>query len=81
MNQTMNNEEVRLAMRIIGLRGTRMKARGNNGWNFRYKKDLESLNGLETKKLAQKVENTSRWVLTKTGIQQLKLQIGEFILN
>ena len=77
MNQTMNGEEVRLAMRIIGLRGTSMKAKRQH-WQYRYHKDREHLMSLQTKGHVEGVGNESKWILTNKGIQQLKLQIGEF---
>lgn len=73
----MSYDEVKLAQRIIGLRGTAFKARGN-GWSYRFTKDREALMSLQAKGHAIGIGPTSRWKLTPLGIQQLKLQIGEF---
>jgi hypothetical protein len=77
MNNTMSQPEVKLAMRIIGLRGTSMKARGN-GWNYRFHNDREPLMALQNKGHVLGIGPASRWMLTRQGIQQLKQQIGEF---
>lgn len=73
----MNYDEVKLAMRIIRLRKTRMKAKRQQ-WLYRFHKDREPLMSLQAKGHVQGVGNESRWMLTSQGIQQLKQQIGEF---
>lgn len=73
----MTYDEVKLAMRIIGLRKTRMKAR-RHLWLYRFHKDREPLMSLQEKGHVQGVGNKSCWTLTSQGIQQLKQQIGEF---
>jgi hypothetical protein len=73
----MTADEVKLAMRIIGLRGTNHKARGN-GWTYRFHKDREPLMSLQSKGHVLGVGPGSSWKLTNQGIQQLKQQIGEF---
>ena len=75
MNRTMSADEVKLAMRIIGLRGTRMKATKNQ-WRHVFHKDTVPLNSLWDKKHVE--GGFFGWRLTSQGIQQLKQQIGEF---
>lgn len=90
MDRTMTVDEVKLAMRIIGLRGTRMKAT-KNYWDFTIKaghaEDVKTLDSLERKgflgisvPLGQPVpKGQKRYMfLNNQGIQQLKQQIGEF---
>lgn len=71
----MSGEEVRLAMRIIGLRGTSMRAK-KNYWERRMTKDRPVILSLQDKGFAETQGNG--WKITGLGIQQLKLQIGEF---
>lgn len=79
MNGTMTADEVKLAMRIIGLRGTRMKAT-RNGWDSIgtrcSAKDLETVHNLRDKGHVEM--RLGLWALSGKGIQQLKQQIGEF---
>jgi len=80
MNRTMTYDEVKLAMRVIGLRGTSMKAKKNQ-WECRFNKDRAVMNSLiEKGHLTTAPEIKGGWwmKLTPQGIQQLKLQIGEF---
>ena len=90
MNRTMTAEEVKLAMRIIGLRGTSTRAT-KNYWDFSIKaghsEDVKTLDSLEAKgllslniPLGQVVpKGQKRYMfLNNQGIQQLKQQIGEF---
>jgi predicted transcriptional regulator len=81
MNHTMNQEQVKLAMRIIGLRGTSMKAK-KNYWHWavnRASLDQNALGCLLEKGYVTRIAETGReYKLTPQGIQQLKQQIGEF---
>ena len=62
-------------MRIIGLRSTRMKA-AKNFWRQHFMKDAQTILTLQEKGHAEPTGDG--WRLTGQGIQQLKLQIGEF---
>ena len=75
MNQTMTGPEVKLARRIIGLSGTRFTA-PKNYWERRFLRDRPLILSLQEKGHVETVGNG--WKLTTQGIQQLKLQIGEF---
>ncbi len=71
-------EQIQLARRIIGLRGTCYKARGN-GWTIKSDNDRPVLSTLVDQGIACHIKG-GYYVLTQSGIQQLKLQIGEFSL-
>lgn len=71
----MTRPEVLLAQRIVGLRGTSAKARGN-GLRIRRTADHPQLATLTAKNHAATNDGVTQ--LTPQGIQQLKLQIGEF---
>ena len=79
MNLTMTPEEINLARRIIQLRGTSMKAQ-RNLWECRFYKDIPIRKSLEEKGLIEPSTEKGGWYwkLSLRGIQQLKLQIGEF---
>lgn len=74
----MSRDEVLLAMRIIGLRGTSFNAR-KNYWERRFLKDRPLILSLQDQGLAETLGNG--WKLTGRGIEQLKLQIGEFTFS
>lgn len=76
MHATMTHPEIQLARRIVGLRGTAFRARGN-GLRIRRAADRPALTTLAEKGHAAPTADGS-WKLTAQGIQQLKLQIGEF---
>ena len=78
MNRTMTGDEVKLAMRIIGLKGTSFKAT-KNYWERRTAKDRPLILALQEKGHAEVVQNG--WKMTSQGIQQLKQQVGEFRLS
>lgn len=71
----MSYDEVKLAMRIIGLRGTSMKAT-KNYWERRMAKDRPLILSLQDKGHVE--TQGDGWKMTSQGIQQLKQQIGEF---
>ena len=71
----MTYDEVKLAMRIIGLKGTSMRAT-KNYWERRMAQDQAAILSLQDKGHAETQKDG--WKLTNQGIQQLKQQIGEF---
>jgi coproporphyrinogen III oxidase-like Fe-S oxidoreductase len=75
MDFGMSYDEVKLAMRIIGLRGTSMKAT-KNYWERRMAKDRPLILSLQDKGHVE--TQGDGWKMTSQGIQQLKQQIGEF---
>jgi len=77
MTQTMTGDEVKLCLRIIGLRMGRMTATGNY-WERRRHQDRPTILSLQEKGHAEPLGDG--WRLTSQGIQQLKQQIGEFKL-
>lgn len=81
MDRTMTYKEVKLAQRIIGLKGTSMRATKNH-WHWavnRASLDQNALgNLLEKGHVARIAEEGREYKLTNQGIQQLKQQIGEF---
>jgi hypothetical protein len=72
----MNPAEISLARRIIDLRGTCFKARGNK-LVVRKDEDRNTMAHMLSERWTFKT-NEGHYVLTSLGIQQLKLQIGEF---
>lgn len=89
MDHTMTDDEVKLAMRIIGLRGTASKAR-RNGWSMPNRKSdiaqffplITSLHNKGHLEIVPRhridLDPRPEWRLTNQGLQQLKQQIGEF---
>jgi hypothetical protein len=77
VNRTMTYHEVKLSQRIIGLRVTAWKATKNSLKRIR-SGDPETLCSLFDK--GHIIYNTkgAEWMMSPQGIQQLKLQIGEF---
>lgn len=78
MNPIMTPDEITLARRVIGLRGTAYRATRNK---------LRDLSLAEIRVMARleekghvRLEQDGYYRLTGSGIQQLKLQIGEFAL-
>jgi hypothetical protein len=71
----MTYDEVKLAQRIIGLRGTSMRAT-KNYWERRMAADQANILSLQDKGHVKTQGNG--WMMTSQGIQQLKQQIGEF---
>lgn len=71
----MTYDEVKLAQRIIGLKGTSMRAT-KNYWERRTTKDRPLILSLQEKGHVETQGNG--WKVTSQGIQQLKQQIGEF---
>lgn len=76
-SSTMTGDEVKLAMRIIGLRKDRFRAKRNT-WRLTMNKDREHILALQDIGLARHFPEYNTWALTNKGIQQLKQQIGEF---
>ena len=79
MDVTMNPDEIVLARRVIDLRGTDFKARRNR------LRDLKIADHPTMAQLNEKghvsLHQDGYWRMTGQGIQQLKLQIGEFSLR
>lgn len=71
----MTYDEVKLAQRIIGLRGTSMRAT-KNYWERRLAADQVNILSLQDKGHVE--TQGDGWKLTSQGIQQLKQQMGEF---
>ena len=70
--------EIGLARRIIGLRGTSFYAK-KNLWACRYYRDIPIRQSLEERGYIERSSlDPLSWKLTTRGIDQLKLQIGEF---
>lgn len=81
VDPTMTPAEINLARRIIDLRGTAMRARGNRLHDGRLKRsESQMLADLARRGLVSHDDNFF-WRLTAQGIQQLKLQIGEFSMS
>lgn len=77
MNLTMSYEEVKLSQRIIGLHGTKWKATKNSLKRIR-SGDPQNLHSLYEKGHIIYNSEGEEWMMSPQGIQQLKLQIGEF---
>ena len=73
----MTIDEVRLAMRCLGLRPNRWSRMTRNGHTIRRHADRPILEDLIGKQHALRTVGNG-WRMTQSGIQQLKLQIGEF---
>ena len=81
IDPTMTPAEIKLARRIVDLRGTASRARGNRLHHDRLTaREARTMNDLSAKGLA-KDDHDFFWHLTAQGIQQLKLQIGEFSMS
>ncbi len=74
-SKTMTGDEVNLARRIIGLHGTAFTAT-KNYWERRKTADRNVILSLQDKGHVN--TQGDGWYLTSQGVQQLKLQIGEF---
>lgn len=77
MDATMTPAEVSAARRVIGLSGTSSRAR-RNGLNRVLTTELAAMVALERKGHVEFRDGQRR--LTGQGVQQLKLQIGEFAM-
>lgn len=79
MDKMMTPSEIALAQRIIGLRRYSVKATKNR-WECRFRRDIPARQGLEDKGYIEPSREPGGWFwkMTPAGIQQLKLQIGEF---
>jgi hypothetical protein len=71
----MTYDEVKLAQRIIGIKGTSMRAT-KNYWERRMAKDQALILSLQDKGHVE--TQGDGWKMTNQGIQQLKQQMGEF---
>ena len=82
MDATMTGAEVNLAKKIIGLSGSSIRA-SKNKLSKIASKDETALGGLISKGHARRISERSgeRFEMTGQGIQQLKLQIGEFAFH
>lgn len=76
-NLTMTYDEVKLAQRILGIRRYSFKAT-KNSWRRRVIADRPTIISLQEKGHVQYRTGSEDWFLTPQGIQQLKLQMGEF---
>lgn len=74
-NLTMTYDEVKLAQRILGIRRYSFKST-KNYWVRRMAKDRPLILSLQTKGHVE--TQGDGWKMTSQGIQQLKLQMGEF---
>ena len=72
---TMTYDECKLAQRILGIRRYSFKAT-KNYWERRMAKDRDLILSLQDKGHAE--TQGDGWKMTGQGIQQLKLQMGEF---
>jgi len=77
MDLMMTYDEVKLAQRILGIRRYSFKAT-KNSWRRRVMADRPLIISLQEKGHAAYRTGSEDWFLTPQGIQQLKLQMGEF---